>query len=78
MIHRSWVFTPLIKSPQNVLDSIRTSSFEEKDRIVPDTSMFGLPYAHFAIREGTGCSADHIKNMHVVFNLAFCGTVAGN
>ena len=25
-----------------------------------------------------GCFTDHFKNMHIVFNLAFCGNVAGN
>jgi hypothetical protein len=37
-----------------------------------------LPYAYFAIGNTTGCSADHFNNMNLIFNLAFCGNVAGN
>jgi len=37
-----------------------------------------LPYAYFAIGEGSGCPNDHFQNMQVVINLAFCGNVAGN
>ena len=75
---KSWVFTPHDNAPQNIHDAIRTSDNEEGDRIEPDTSLWGLPYAYFAIGEGTGCSAEHFKDIHIVFNLAFCGTVAGN
>jgi hypothetical protein len=76
---RSWVFTPHESTPQNILDVIRTSSKdEENERIKPDPNLWGLPYAYFAIGDGTGCSADHFKNIRIVFNLAFCGTVAGN
>jgi hypothetical protein len=76
---RSWVFTPHETAPMNILDTIRTSGEEdETNRVTPDTDLWGLPYAYFAIGEDTGCSADHFKNMRVVFNLAFCGTVAGN
>lgn len=28
--------------------------------------------------EGTDCPSDKFKNMRLVFNLAFCGSVAGN
>ena len=37
-----------------------------------------LPYAYFAVGNTTGCSADHFDHMNVIFNLAFCGNVAGN
>ena len=37
-----------------------------------------LPYAYFAIGNTTGCSAQHFNNMNLIFNLAFCGNVAGN
>ena len=30
------------------------------------------------IGEGTNCEAGHFRNMRLVLNLAFCGTVAGN
>lgn len=75
---RSWVFTPHETTPQNIIDAISTAGNAEKDRIIPDTKLWGLPYAYFAIGDTTGCSADHFKNIRVVFNLAFCGTVAGN
>lgn len=64
--------------PVNLEDSMRTASNDHKHRVMPDPSEWGLPYAYFAIGEGTGCSADHFQNMHIVFNLAFCGNVAGN
>mmetsp|Transcript_19547 Transcript_19547/g.29286 ORF Transcript_19547/g.29286 Transcript_19547/m.29286 type:complete len:452 (-) Transcript_19547:86-1441(-) len=76
---RSWVFSPHTDAPQNVLDVISTSnSTDEADKVLPDTQLWGLPYAYFAIGDGTGCSADHFKNIRLVFNIAFCGTVAGN
>jgi hypothetical protein len=28
--------------------------------------------------DDTNCAASHFKNMRLVFNLAFCGSVAGN
>ena len=46
--------------------------------VVPQPETWGLPYALFAIGEGSGCSSDHFQNMRLIFNLAFCGTVAGN
>jgi len=74
---KSWVFSPDI--PQNLQDAIETASTDdESQRVMPDPSSWGLPYAYFAIGEGTGCSADHFKNMRIVFNLAFCGNVSGN
>ncbi|KAG7336732.1 glycosyl hydrolase family 16 protein [Nitzschia inconspicua] len=50
----------------------------DKTVVLPDPSTWGLPYAYFAIGQGSGCSADHFVNHHIVINLAFCGTVAGN
>lgn len=43
-----------------------------------DTDDWGTPYGYFPIGDGTECPSGHFRNMHVVFNLAFCGTVAGN
>ena len=74
---KSWVFSPEI--PQNLHDAMRTAKVKDtSQRVLPDPSTWGLPYAYFAIGETTGCSADHFKNMHVVLNLAFCGNVSGN
>jgi len=75
---RSWVFTPHDTTPQNILDAIRTSTQKPKERIEPKVDEWGLPYAYFRIGEGSGCTANHFKRMRIVFNLAFCGTVAGN
>lgn len=30
------------------------------------------------IGEGTNCPSNHFRNMRLVFNLAFCGSVSGN
>ena len=74
---KSWVFSPDI--PQNLRDAIDTAgSKDASKRVMPDPSTWSLPYAYYAIGETTGCSADHFKNMRIVFNLAFCGTVSGN
>ena len=51
---------------------------DASQRVMPDPHSWGLPYAYFAIGKTTGCSADHFKNMRIVFNLAFCGNVSGN
>jgi hypothetical protein len=76
---KSWSFSR-DTLPSNLRTSMDTASeAADKDhRVMPDPSEWGLPYAYFAIGEGTGCSSDHFKNMHIVFNLAFCGNVAGN
>lgn len=74
---KSWVFSPDL--PQNLQDAVETASLkDESQRVMPDPSSWGLPYAYFAVGDETGCSADHFKNMRIVFNLAFCGNVAGN
>jgi hypothetical protein len=76
---KSWVFSPREEVPQNLAEAMKTASLNDiSKRIMPDTHSWGLPYAYFAIGETTGCSADHFKNMRIVFNLAFCGNVAGN
>jgi hypothetical protein len=49
--------------------------------VYPDPQGWGetiLPYAYFAIGNTTGCSSDHFNHMNLIFNLAFCGNVAGN
>ena len=68
---RSWVFSHSTL-PTNLAESITDNN------ITPNPEEWGLPYAYFAVGDGTGCSKDHFKNMRLVFNLAFCGTVAGN
>ena len=41
--------------------------------------LFRISFFCFASAgEGTNCAANHFKNMRLVFNLAFCGSVAGN
>ena len=35
-------------------------------------------YGYFSIGTGTNCPADHFQRMRLVFNTAFCGSVAGN
>lgn len=39
---------------------------------------WGLPYGVFPIGDGTHCPSSHFKNMRLVINLSFCGTVSGN
>lgn len=68
---RSWVFPRSEGLPENLQAAMT-------DGVRPDPSQWTLPYAYFAIGPTTGCSADHFRNMRIVFNLAFCGTVAGN
>lgn len=77
---KSWVFSRS-NIPQNLLDVIETQSSSNRtmDKVDPIPEEWGiLPYAYFAIGEATGCSADHFVNLRIVFNLAFCGNVAGN
>ena len=75
---KSWVFTPRDTIPDNLADAMATAGQSGDAVVVPDPTSWDLPYAYFAIGDTTGCSADHFKNMRIVFNLAFCGTVAGN
>lgn len=55
-----------------------SQSTKQEPETQPDPATWGVPYAYFAIGDGSGCSADHFVNHHLVINLAFCGTVAGN
>lgn len=74
---KSWVFSPDL--PENLEAAIKTAGLEDpRKRVMPDPHSWGIPYAYFAVGEATGCSANHFKNMRLVFNLAFCGNVAGN
>ena len=41
-------------------------------------SIFPSAYGFFSIGIGTNCPADHFQRMRLVFNTAFCGSVAGN
>lgn len=75
---RTWVFSPHLNVPDNLVDSIRTASLPDSERIVPDPDVWPLPYGFFAIGEGTNCPAYHFRHMRLVFNTAFCGSVAGN
>jgi Glycosyl hydrolases family 16 len=82
---RSWVFPKDRGIPDNLQQSLdsansRRRQLDDEPVVVaaPDPDTWGLPYAYFAIGETTGCSADHFRNMRIVFNTAFCGTVAGN
>lgn len=76
---KAWVFTDDI--PQNLNDVIATAGLEDaSQRVMPwPESWNTTPYAYYTIGDGdSGCSADHFKNMRIVINLAFCGTVSGN
>jgi len=76
---RTWVFSPHSNVPENLRQSMVTSRNEEQsERVMPDPTTWSVPYGYFAIGEGTKCSANHFKNMQLVLNLAFCGSVAGN
>jgi len=76
---RSWVFPRNYGLPSNLVDAMETAGESDAEkRVAPNTTSWGVPYAYFAIGDSTGCSADHFKNMRLVFNLAFCGNVAGN
>lgn len=75
---RTWVFSPHTEVPDNLLDSIRTAGHREDSRVAPDPDQWPLPYGYFAIGDGTDCPASHFRHMRLVFNLAFCGSVAGN
>lgn len=75
---RSWVFTPHSAVPENLVEAIRTASLSPDSRVDPDPSLWPIPYGYFAIGEGTDCPASHFRHMRLVFNTAFCGSVAGN
>jgi hypothetical protein len=49
---RTWVFSPHIKVPTNLRDSIRTAGEENPEKeVVPDPDEWGLPYGYFPIGE---------------------------
>jgi hypothetical protein len=76
---KSWVFSPHTQVPENLKDAMQTaSSSDESTRVNPDPRTWGLPYAYFPIGKGTNCDSNHFANMHLIFNLALCGSVAGN
>lgn len=75
---RSWVFTPHEAVPDNLIDAIRTAHFPASGRVAPDPQLWPLPYGYFSIGVGTDCPESHFKHMRIVFNTAFCGSVAGN
>ncbi|GKY99461.1 hypothetical protein MPSEU_000900600 [Mayamaea pseudoterrestris] len=74
---KSWVWAQ-DEIPANLKDAMTTSVINEPERVEPDPTTWNTPYAYFAIGKDTGCSADHFLNHRVIFNLAFCGNVAGN
>ena len=76
---RSWIFSPHGRVPTNLRNALRTATNADiSTRIAPDTNLWGLPYGYFPIGEGTHCPSTHFRNMRLVINLAFCGSVAGN
>jgi hypothetical protein len=74
---RTWVFSPHTAVPDNLVNAIRTAGLPLEDRLVPDPELWPVPYGYFAIGAGTDCPASHFRHMRIVFNLAFCGSVAG-
>lgn len=76
---RSWVFSPHGEVPDNLREAISSAgNLNESERVSPNPDVWGLPYGYFPIGEGTNCSSNHFANMRIIFNLAFCGSVAGN
>lgn len=76
---RTWVFSPHGRVPRNLREALRTATDADlASRVAPDTNQWGLPYGHFPIGEGTNCPSGHFRNMRLVINLAFCGSVSGN
>jgi len=75
---RSWVFTPHTNVPDNLVDAIRTASKAEEDRVMPDPDLWPIPSGYYAIGDGTDCPSNHFRQMRLVLNTAFCGSVAGN
>jgi len=74
---KSWVFTPKSTLPSNLQASMATAKYatssssnsnknKKKNNVnvtMPDPSTWGVPYAYFAIGEGSGCSTNHFTNM---------------
>jgi hypothetical protein len=74
---KSWVWAQ-DEIPANLMDAMLSADNDKHERVVPDPTTWDVPYAYFAIGNSSGCSADHFQNHHIILNLAFCGTVAGN
>eukprot|EP00934_Nitzschia_sp_Nitz4_P009340 Nitzschia sp. Nitz4//scaffold17_size182527//81430//83144//NITZ4_001852-RA/size182527-snap-gene-0.295-mRNA-1//-1//CDS//3329539334//9330//frame0 len=88
---RTWVFTPHTKVPENLVEAIRTAQEPEEKRVMPDPEEWPIPYGYFPIDnlthpslplrelgDNTNCPSNHFRNMRLVLNTAFCGSVAGN
>jgi Glycosyl hydrolases family 16 len=80
---RSWVFVNGVDElPDNLAAVLGNGNDDRnhnnKNNVAPEPDTWGVPYAYFAIGDGSGCSADHFVDMRLVINTAFCGTVAGN
>jgi hypothetical protein len=76
---RTWVFTPHVKVPENLVDAIRTADEADVEkRVMPDPSEWPIPYGYFPMGDNTNCAGSHFRNMRLVLNTAFCGSVAGN
>lgn len=76
---KSWVFSPRAEVPRNLREALRTAhDGVAGKRVAPDPTGWSLPYAYFPIGTGTNCPASHFRNMHLIFNMALCGSVAGN
>eukprot|EP00591_Stephanopyxis_turris_P007754 CAMPEP_0195520788 /NCGR_PEP_ID=MMETSP0794_2-20130614/17545_1 /TAXON_ID=515487 /ORGANISM="Stephanopyxis turris, Strain CCMP 815" /LENGTH=636 /DNA_ID=CAMNT_0040650211 /DNA_START=57 /DNA_END=1967 /DNA_ORIENTATION=+ len=78
---RSWVFTPHQEMPENLSEALRQAGMkdlDEDDKIRPNPDLWPKPYGYFKIGEGTDCPSKHFKNMRLVINTAFCGSVSGN
>ncbi|GAX16484.1 hypothetical protein FisN_19Lh064 [Fistulifera solaris] len=74
---KSWVFPQSQGYPANLEQA--TLSAESDSPVAPNPNDWHqAPYAYFAIGANSSCSSDHFSNMRLIFNLAFCGTVAGN
>lgn len=74
---KSWVFPQSLGYPSNLEQAMATANSDQPVAPNPD-AWNQAPYAYFAIGANSSCSADHFSNMRLIFNLAFCGTVAGN
>ena len=69
---KTWVFPNDEQVPDNLV-----AAMNDEER--PDPRQWQkLPYGNFPIGPKTGCSSDHFRDMHLVINTAFCGSVAAN
>uniref|UniRef100_A0A7S1D1E6 GH16 domain-containing protein n=1 Tax=Cyclophora tenuis TaxID=216820 RepID=A0A7S1D1E6_CYCTE len=75
---RSWAFVPHSNVPQNLKDALKTAANNNNNNtVLPDPNQWPLPYAYFPIGKGTTCPSHHFHDMRIVFDTAFCGSVAG-